>query len=91
MEQVLAVPNQLTVRKPTAKGKLSSHPLKKKQNKKQNKIKPSLQDKMLRIPNGCRNANQNDNGKSDPTTHKGHCQNLTSYKYGRQHGRKRIP
>ena len=41
MEQVLAVPNQLTVRKPTAKGKMSSHPLKKK-DKTKNKTKSNL-------------------------------------------------
>ena len=53
---------QPTFKKPVVTGKFSSHPLRKEKNTKQS------QDKMLRIPNYYRkNANQNDNEKSDLT------------------------
>ena len=52
------------------KAKLSSHPLRK---KKKGQYKPKLPPpyKMLNIPNCCRNANQKDDGKLNPTTPNG--------------------
>lgn len=56
-------------RKPTAKGKLWSYPLRKK--KRQNKPKSPPQDAMLRFPKCGRGMSiKNDNGKSNFTTHK---------------------
>ena len=52
---------QLAFKKPTATGKFSSHRSWKKQ-----KPKCPQQDRMLRIPNYCRNANQNENKRSSP-------------------------
>ena len=44
---------QLTFRKPTAKGKFSSNPL-----RKEEKLEHSAQDKMLSVPNCYRNVNK---------------------------------
>ena len=42
--------------------------------------KPLPPSKMLCIPNGCRNANQKDNGKSNSNTENGECDKSTSNK-----------
>ena len=55
-----------------------------------NKTKPPAQDKMLSIHNCCRNANQNDNGKSNSTSHNGHPHKSTNNKCGKEPGSKRI-
>ena len=55
------------------------------------KTKPPAQDKMLSVHNCCRNANQNDNGKSDSTSHNGHPCKSTNNKCRKEPGSERIP
>ena len=81
---------QLTFRKPTAKGKLCSYPLRQKKTKNKNKSKSPPQDMLLIFPKCWRNVNQNDNGKSNFTTHNGHHHKSTKNKFGREPGGKRI-
>ena len=81
---------QLTFRKPTAKGKLCSYPLRHTHTHTHNKCKSPPQNLMLIFPKCWRNVNQNDNGKSNFTTHNGHHHKSTKNKFGREPGGKRI-
>ena len=80
---------QPTFRKPIPKAKLSLHSLRKK--KRKHKPKPPPPNKMLSIPNCCRNANQKDDGKSNPTTHNGQRHKFATINMGWSLGTKNCP
>ena len=54
-----------------------------KKKKRENKIKPPQQDKILRVPNCWKSAIQNNNGKSNPTILSGHRHQSTTDQCGR--------
>ena len=70
------------------KAKLSSHSLRK---KRKHKPKPPPPNKMLSIPNCCRNANRKDDGKSNPTTHNGQRHKFATINMGWSLGDKELP